>query len=159
MHLFNLCQKYTHRNNLDDATLSEVKSLFYKVYEVLRNNNKEQLSSICTSKFSIKNQEKLFLNTDKIAIDTPILDSITNYKKRREGFSVDILFTATTYTKKDKNTVHWYLRYLVANYNPNQVIGEDSTKIIVFKQRWFFAEVEQTLKVENIKGIFLKTHS
>lgn len=159
MHLFNPWNKCTHRDTLDDATLSEIESLFYKVYEALRNNNKEQLSSICTSKFSIKNQEKLFLNTDKIDINTPTLNSVTNYKKRKKFFSVDILFTATTHTKNDKNTVHWRLKYLVSSYNPNQVIGEDSTNIIVFKQRWFFVEVEQILKVENIKGIFLKTYS
>lgn len=103
-------------------------------------------------------RNKLFLNTNKVAIDIPILKSITNYKKRRKNFSVDILFTAMTYTKNDKNTVHWYLRYIVANFNPHHVIGEDSTHTIIFKQRWFFADIDQTLKVKNIKGIFLKTH-
>lgn len=158
MPLFNYWNKYTHhQDKLDDATLSEIEGLFYRIYEAFRTNHREQLSSICTSKFSTKTQNKLFLNTNKVAIDIPILKSITNYKKRRKNFSVDILFSATTYTKNDKNTVHWHLKYLAANFNPNHVIGEDSTHTIIFKQRWFFVDTDQTLKVENIKGIYLKT--
>lgn len=107
IHLCNHWHKYTHpQDNLDDGTLSEIESLFYRVYEAFRTNRKEQLSSIFISKFSTKTQNKLFLNTNKVAIDIPILKSITNYKNRRKNSSVDILFIATTYTKNDKNTVH-----------------------------------------------------
>lgn len=160
MHLFNHWHKHTHyQDTLDDATLLEIERLFYRIYEALKNNDRKQLSSICTSKFYTKTQNKLFLNTNKVTIDIPILKSITNYKKRRKNFSVDILFTATTYTKNDKNTVHWHLRYLAANFNPLHVIGEDSTHTIIFKQRWFFENINQNLKVENIKGIYLKTLS
>ena len=102
-----------------------------------------------------KNPKNLFLNNSKIHVKNVELKNITNLKINNNTFSVDILFSAITHTKHDKNTIHWQNQCLITTFSSNKEIGKESILHQYFKQKWFFIYESKKLKVQRIKGIYL----
>lgn len=147
--------QYIDKTRLDTT----VKKIFYEIQQSMGSSDMDKLSQLLTLPFFNKykkSKNKLFLNNDKIHIENIELQKITNYKITKKGFSVDVLFTAVTHTKYDKNTVYWRARHNYAVLFPNKKIGQDTTYKQCFKQKWFFIYETQILKVKKIKGIYLK---
>jgi hypothetical protein len=147
--------QYINKNRLSTT----VKKIFYETQKSMEAGDMEKLSRLLTLTFLNKYKKRrnqLFLSKGKIHIENTELQKITNLKFSKKDFSVDILFTAVTHTKHDKNTVYWRTRHNYAVLFPNKEIGEDTTYKQSFKQRWFFTYESEILKVQKIKGIYLK---
>lgn len=160
--MFLIRNTYKHKSmqNLDKDRLNTiVKKFFYEVQKSMKDGDTTKLFQLLALSFFNKyqkNSPKLFLNNDKIRIENTELQEITNFRFTNKGFSVDILFTAITHTKHDKNTVYWRIRHNNAVFFPNKEIGKASTYKQSFKQRWFFTYESNILKVKKIKGIYLQ---
>lgn len=98
----------------------------------------------------------LYFFIGSVNVENVKLKNITNLKVNNNTFSVDILFSAITHTKHDKNTLHWQNRCLMTTFSSNKEIGKESILHQYFKQKWFFINESKKLKVKRIKGIYLK---
>ncbi|CEF52373.1 hypothetical protein [Lactococcus garvieae] len=141
-----------------DKLNKEIRNIFFEVQDSIKNNNIDQLSNLFTLSFfkRFKKQKKLFMNNEKVSIDNIKLQDITNFKFSKQGVTVDIIFSALTHTKHDKNTVHWRIRKNYSVYFPNKEFGEETVYEQYFKQRWFFIYESKILKINKIKGIYIK---
>lgn len=156
---FNIYKKKQNKYISDDKLKLSIEKVFYDVQKAILFGDMISLSNMFTSSYFRKYQDsskKLFLNTDKVQINHIKLQDISNIQHNTHGFSADILFTATTHTKHDKNTVYWRLRYLATTFSSNIDIGKDTTIDQEFKQKWFFICDSNQLKVKSIKGIYIK---
>ncbi len=158
--MFNIHKnKFTTSLNLDKELLKKIEDTFYEVQHAINTNNKQKLPQLLSDEFFKsyqKNSKNLFLNNSKIHVENVKLKNITNLKVNNNTFSVDILFSAITHTKHDKNTLHWQNRCLMTTFSSNKEIGKESILHQYFKQKWFFINESKKLKVKRIKGIYLK---
>ena len=157
--LFNNYKKKQKKNISDDKLKLSIERVFYDVQKAILFGDMISLSNIFTPSYFRKYQgssKKLFLNTDKVQINHIKLQEVSNIQQNTHGFSANILFTATTHTKYDKNTVYWRLRYLATTFSSNIDIGKDTTIDQEFKQKWLFICDSNQLKVKSIKGIYIK---
>lgn len=159
--MFNIHKnKFTTSLNLDKELLKKIEDTFYEVQHAINTNNKQKLPQLLSDEFFKsyqKNSKNLFLNNSKIHVENVKLKNITNLKVNNNNtFSVDILFSAITHTKHDKNTLHWQNRCLMTTFSSNKEIGKESILHQYFKQKWFFINESKKLKVKRIKGIYLK---
>ena len=156
----NTKRKYQHMSNMNNDVLNtKIEAIFYEVQRAIDTVDLTNLSKLFTVSFFKKykkSSKKLFLNNDKIHIENIEVKDITNFKYNNKSIAVDISFTAITYTNHDKNTVHWRIRHLATLFSANKEIGKSSVYKQSFKQRWFFVYEAQSLKVQKIKGIYLK---
>lgn len=152
--------RHQYISNTDNDELKiNMEAIFHEVQGAIDTGDIVKLSQLFTSKFYNEYQKKpkkLFLNNDKIYIENIKVQDIANFKSNNDEVSVDIFFTATTYTVHDKNTVHWRVRNLATLLFPNKETGESTLYKQSFKQKWFFVYESQRLRVKKIKGVYLK---
>lgn len=157
--MFNIHKnKLTTNLILDKELFKKIENIFYEVQHAINTNNKQKLPQLLSDEFFKsyqKNPKNLFLNNSKIHIENVELKNIANLKINNSTFSVDILFSAITHTKHDKNTIHWQNRCLMTTFSPNKEIGRESILQQYFKQKWFFVYESKKIKVKKIKGIYL----
>jgi len=146
------------KNIIKDNLYKQIRNIFYEVQKSISTNNVDQQSLLFTSSFFNKYQKtkKLFVSNEKVFIEDIKLEDITNFKLYSQRVTVDIIFSVLTHTKHDKNTVHWRIRKNYSVFFPNKEFGEESVHKQYIKQRWFFLYESNILKVNKIKGIYLK---
>lgn len=156
-----LTQKnYKVTKDVPTDKIRQIEELFEKVMENLENHNSEGLKNIYGQDLFHQYIKKV--NSNKIKdrqsyIEHACLEGITDYKLKRNGFSVNMSYRAISYSTFDKKRYEIYWRRIDYLFTPlgNGILG-DSENYTRFQQRWFFEERNNQLKIVKIKNYRLK---
>lgn len=153
-------KKYETTKSVANQTKSDIEKTFLRTMIALENQDLEELKIIYDTKLYDKYYKKIekYQRKDRREyIKKPQLDGITNYKSTKDGFSVDLSYKAISYSKFDQNRIELYWRRIDYFFTPlgNGVIGS-KTDYTKYKQRWWFKQSKNQLKIVKIKKFYIK---
>lgn len=155
-------KKYQLTIEVESQVQDKIERIFKKNMLALENQDFDELKKIYDTelfKKYCKRIEKNKIRDRKEYLKDYRLEGITNFKYTREGFKVDLSYRAISYIIFDPNRLEIYWRLIDYWIKPlsNGILG-DKENYTLYKQRWWFKQTENNLKIRKIKNYYIKNN-